>query len=160
MNRPTVIVSAGLQPEWAPADARLEGTSEGSPDVARCGLKSYLAGPMEAGRGLARLGICGRWLPRWLPEIPLASLTFERSNLLATRYRRRASSVPLGLLACQLGVEDLWEMRALGLPLTAAFDRLTPGDDQTRADMPTLPPHSHRLNVAADSLVFVGVTHT
>jgi hypothetical protein len=28
-----------------------------------------------AGRGLMQAGICGRWLPVWLPRIPLAILT-------------------------------------------------------------------------------------
>jgi hypothetical protein len=47
----------------------LEGTLWWSPEGARCSLTCRLAAPVLAGRGLASLGICHRWLPSWLPAI-------------------------------------------------------------------------------------------
>jgi hypothetical protein len=52
----------------------------------------HLAGIIEAGPGLASLGIRGWWLPQWLPRISLASLMFERSNVVTTHDRRPTSA--------------------------------------------------------------------
>src|SRR5215475_631597 len=37
--------------------------------------------------GQTSLGIAGRWLPTWLPEVPLAWLMFDSSNPLSTRFK-------------------------------------------------------------------------
>ncbi len=61
---------AGLEP----AAYCLGGTFPTSPDAARCGLTWDPAAARMAGRGLASPGVCGRWLPVWLPGISLARL--------------------------------------------------------------------------------------
>jgi hypothetical protein len=55
----------------------LGGIPETRPDVAGHGLTCRSAEVIMAGRGLARLGACGRWLPDWLPGVSLATLMFD-----------------------------------------------------------------------------------
>jgi hypothetical protein len=50
-----------------------------SPDVAPCRLTSAPAAAKIAGRSLTSPYAGGRWLPVWLPEKSLATLTSERS---------------------------------------------------------------------------------
>src|SRR5262249_50330078 len=68
---------------FEPATRCLEGTLVPSPESARHGLTWRLAAPILAGRGLASLSICHRWLPSWLPAIRQTS----------TRVRRGAGRV-------------------------------------------------------------------
>ena len=73
----------------------LGGTFPTSPDVAQCRLTSALAAAKIAGRRLTSPYAGGRWLPVWLPGIPLATLTSERSApyaLPGMRPQRTASS--------------------------------------------------------------------
>src|SRR6516225_9182365 len=55
----------------------LGGTFPTSPDVAQCRLTSALAAAKIAGRRLTSPYAGGRWLPVWLPGLPLATLTSE-----------------------------------------------------------------------------------
>jgi hypothetical protein len=54
---------------FEPATRCLEGTVEASRCVAWCRPMSHLTAQMRDGRGLASPGVCGRWLPVWLPDL-------------------------------------------------------------------------------------------
>src|SRR5450432_2689974 len=54
-----------------------QGTPRPSPDVARHRLMRHSPATIMAGCGLVSPSDCPRWLPTWLPEIPLAPLTFH-----------------------------------------------------------------------------------
>jgi hypothetical protein len=55
----------------------LEGPFEASQDVAWYRPASHLAASIVADCRRMSHGVCLRWLPNWLPEIHLPSLTFE-----------------------------------------------------------------------------------
>ena len=59
----------------------------GSLGGAACRLIWHLAAQALAACGPASPCACGCWLPTWLPEISLASLTFGRSNVAPNRDR-------------------------------------------------------------------------
>jgi len=120
---------------FEPATPWPEGTFEPSREGAGCGLTGCLAAPILAGRGLASLSICHRWLPSWLPAIRQTSTGYAEvrahvewrlsfagqlrhwqpsSRLSATQGRNRA---PRGELAA----------------FTARHDEVTPGAGPLRA---------------------------
>jgi hypothetical protein len=117
---------------FEPATRCLEVTFRGWRDVAWGRLMCHLSGLMNAGRGLASPGICGWWLPRWLPGISLASLMFERSNLSATGDRRHAMGAT-GMLAYRLEPASRGILRVLtwghGSSVSLVVRSRSPGHD-------------------------------
>ena len=81
----------------------------------------YLAAMIMADSGSAWPGNCRRWLPMWLPEISLSSLTFDGAKTVSiktlpmhTAYSRRAiTAVVTDAMPCMPDTDRLPSLYSL-----------------------------------------------